>query len=186
MSGKSHGSLNRYAKKARARRRTGYSAGKHTDIKTVLKDSNLGRSPANSNKDGRFAGFSTFLGKVPQNFNYYASDFHADMLHPDQDSQNRYVYPVGLNSDPHTIEDNIEIIEMPRDHIEGQHESMSANEFSRASRQNWHRSHHNNHMQHQMVFIDHTGQVVVQETYHDYFSGDHLQPPLTLAEIEAQ
>jgi hypothetical protein len=75
LSGKSHGSLNRYAKKKVSRKRTGYSAGKHTEMRMILKDNKLDRSPVTSNKDGRFGGFSTFLGKVPQNFNYYASDF---------------------------------------------------------------------------------------------------------------
>jgi hypothetical protein len=100
LSGKSHGSLNKYAKIARAKKRAGYSAGKHTDVKAMFKDGNH-RSPVNSQKDGKYGGLSTFLGKTPQNFNYYASDFHGEMLGSGHDSQHQYIMnPSRINSDP--------------------------------------------------------------------------------------
>jgi len=37
------------------------------------------------------------------------------------------------------------------------YESMSAAEFSRASRTNWHRSHHNYLMSYQMMLIEQNG-----------------------------
>ena len=33
---------------------------------------------ASHNAGGKYGGFSTFLGKMPQNFNYYGSDYYLE------------------------------------------------------------------------------------------------------------
>lgn len=66
---------------------TGFSAGKPFRRPTYLREpvnfdaSKEGQgSPmaASHNAGGKYGGFSTFLGKMPQNFNYYGSDYYLE------------------------------------------------------------------------------------------------------------
>jgi hypothetical protein len=68
LSGKSVGSFNRFARK---KKRV-----PNTTIKNFEKKDPL--SPKGSQGGSKYGGFSTFLGKAPQNFQLYSQEFYDD------------------------------------------------------------------------------------------------------------